>query len=154
MPNNFSAEAHFESKIKQGSIKNQSSVIRFENQLFEPKKTTVEKGLKRICKDQFKYSDFLEINQLHSEYLHKIKEISGNKGFLDNVLKAELTGAKIKISNKIGFVVEERKNSLVVIFEDDRTKIFPKKVWDFILMFDKSEYKFFSKKLKKSRIIG
>jgi len=41
-----------------------------------------------------------------------------------------------------------------VIFEDNRTKIFPKKVWEFILMFDGSEYKFFSKKLKKSRIIG
>lgn len=154
MPYNFSAEAHYESKIRQGSIKNQSAVIRFDSQVFEPKKSTVEKGLRRICKDQFKFEDFFEINQLHNNYLHQIKELSGAKKFLENILKAELTGAKIKIANKTGFVVEERKNSLIVIFEDNRTRIFPKKSWDFILFFDGIQYKFYSSRLKKNRVTG
>ena len=154
MSANFSAEAHYESKIKQGSIKNQSSLLRFDSFVFEPKKTTIEKGLRRICKDEFKFSDFQEINKLHTDYLRKIKEISGCKGFLEGLTKAELTGAKIKISDKIGFIVEERKNSLIVIFEKNIIKIFPKKVWDFWILFDGEEYKFYSEQLKKSRIVG
>ena len=75
MSGNFSAESHFESKIKQGSIKNQSPVIRFDGSIFEPSKFTKEKGLRKICKDQFKYSDFEEINRLHCEYLKKLKSL-------------------------------------------------------------------------------
>lgn len=151
MAKSFSAEAHYESKIKQGSIKNQSAVLRFNNSVFEPKQSKIEKGFRRICKDQFNYSCFSEINTLHCEYLRKIKETAGPKGFLENLFKAELTGAKIKIANRIGFVVEERKNTLVVIFEGNDLKIFAKKVFNFSVLFEGVEYFFYSENLKKGR---
>ena len=182
MSANFSSESHFESKIKQGSIKNQSPVIRFNTSVFEPSKFAKEKGLRKICKDQFKYSDFVEINKLHCEYLNKIKENSngtnskGNtSGFLENIYKAELTGASVKLINledkgklenkinledkdklqdKIGFIVEERKNSLVVIFKENEIKIFPKKSWNFSILFEGIEYLFISELLKKGRLFN
>ncbi len=156
---NFSAEAHYESKIKQGSIKNQSCVIRFDSSVFEPKRIVKEKGLRKICKDEFSYESFKEINKLHCEYLNKIKKSSvNNKGFLESLYKAELTGASIRIAKGSkdcfteGFIVEERKNSLVVILKDNSIKIYPKIAFDFTIRFDEVNYKFLSKLLKKNRM--
>lgn len=151
MPEKFSAEAHFESKLKQGSIRDQGSVLRFGAMPLEPKKFHSEKGLRRIAKDRFKYEDFKTINQMHTGYL---RELQGNlppKAFLDTLYRAELTGALIQIAGKEGIVVEERRNSLSVIFEGNVIKIYPKKVWDFRLIFDGVQYLFFSEALKKGR---
>lgn len=152
MPTPFSAESHFESKIKRGSIRNQSTVIRFTPQPFEPNKHTTVKGLRRICCDRFSFTDFEKINEMHTEYLRRLKGSCTPQAFLDVLYKAELTGTRIKIDKKEGFIVEERRNSIFVIFESNKIKIYPKKVWDFILMFDGVEYMFICESLKKNRL--
>lgn len=152
MSREFSAEAHFESKIKQGSIKDQS-VLRFGATPLEPKKFHSEKGLRRIAKDRFSYESFQAINQMHTEYLRELKGHLPPKAFLDVIYKAELTGALIQIAGKEGIVVEERRNSLCVIFVGNVIKIYPKKIWDFKLIFDGVRYLFFSEGLKKGRLL-
>lgn len=117
----------------------------------EPKGFRVEKGLRRIAKDRFSYEDFKTVNQMHTEYLRELKGALSPKAFLDILYRAELTGAQIRIAGKVGIVVEERKNSLSVIFEGNKVKIYPKKVWDFQLIFDGAQYFFFSEALKKGR---
>lgn len=147
-------EQHFESKIKQGSIKNQSTILHFSTQPFENKKSVREKGIRRIYKDRFTFESFLKINELHNDY---IKELKGNlspKAFLDVLYKAELTGAKIKIAGREGIIVEERKNSICVIFSTNETKIYPKRNWDFSLIFENVEYTFLCENLKANRKIN
>lgn len=151
MKPNFNVEAHYESKIRQGSIKDQGSFLNFRNVPFIPKNVEIQKGLKRIKMDKFKYDDFKIINQLHQEYLKEIKGVLSHTAFLDIIYKAELTGAKIEIAGKEGFVIQERKNTIFVIFPGNITKIFPKKIWDFKLKFEDVEYLFFAKALKNGR---
>ncbi|ELA41595.1 uncharacterized protein VICG_01343 [Vittaforma corneae ATCC 50505] len=150
----FNAEQHFESKIKQGSIKNQSTILRFDTQPFKSKKAEREKGLRRICKDRFNFEDFVKINKMHSSYVQELKGNLSPKAFLDVLYRAELTGAKVKIAGKEGIIVEERKNSLCVIFSSNQMKLYPKRSWDFSLVFDGIEYQFLSENLKTNRKIN
>ena len=147
----YNVEQHFESKIKQGSIKNQGTIVCFSLQPFEGKKTEQEKGLRRVCKDRFNFENFQAVNALYNDYLRELKGNLTPKAFLDILYKAELTGAKIKIDNKEGLIVEERKNSICVIFSSNQMKIYPKRTWDFSLIFDCVEYKFLCEKLKINR---
>jgi len=153
MAEHFNVEAHYESKIKKGSIKDQGSVLRFTRMPFEPKKKEIQKGLRKIATERFKYSDFEDINKLHLEYLQELRGGLSSSAFMDILYKAELTGAKIEIAGRTGFVLEERKNSLFVIFPGNLVKIYPKKLWDFSLEFEGIKYLFFSEALKKGRFL-
>lgn len=150
----FSAEQHFESQIKRGSIKNQSITLHFGAQPLENKKIEREKGLRRICKDRFCFRDFVGVSEMHNSYIRELKGNLSPKAFLDVLYKAELTGAKIKIAGKEGIVVEERKNSLFVIFSSNQTKLYPKRSWDFSLVIDGVEYRFLPENLKINRKIN
>ena len=150
---NFDAESHFNSKLRRGTIRDQGTIISFASKPFNSKIKTQEKGLKKIKKEKFRYNEFMPINIIHTEY---IKELKGNlhpDAFMDVLYKAELTGAKVRINGKEGFVIEERKNSMCVIFEDDKVNIFPKNVWDFVYTFENIDYFFYSENLKKNRFL-
>lgn len=148
----FSAEEHYELKIKQGSIRSQSVYLRFGKN--EPKKKIInkEKGFKRIIKDNFKFEDFVEINDLHTKYLDNLKGQFHPTAFQEILYKAELTGAKIEIAQKEGYIIEERKNTLTVIFMNDIIKVYPKKVFDFSLKHQGVKYMFYSNALKGGRL--
>lgn len=150
---NFSPENHYDLKIKNGSIRDQNATLKFDDPPFKSKDFKIEKGFKRIKKDNFKYAEFVDIHQMHTEYLTKLKGHHNPDTFLELIYKAELTGASIEINNKIGFVIEERKNSLTVIFPDDSIKIFPKAVFNFNIIFEGIKYIFFANSLKHSRLI-
>lgn len=150
----FNAEQHFEAKIRRGSIKNQSTILNFDTRPFEGKKTEREKGLRRICRDRFSFQDFEKINEMHCEYLRELKGNLGPKAFLTHLYKAELTGARIKIAGKVGIIAEERKNAICVVFETGGPKIYPKKTWDFSLIFEGVEYLFMSEALRANRKVS
>lgn len=149
----FSAEQHYESKIKQGSIRNQSVILHFDRKPLEYKTKQREKGIRRISKDRFNFKDFLEITQLHSEYLKELKGGLSPKAFLDVIYKAEMTGARVRIAGKDGIIVEERKNSIAVIFESNDVKIYPKRNWDYSVLFEGVEYIFMSRRLRPNRML-
>lgn len=147
----FDAESHFESKIKTKSLRAQGVVIDFSARPFTPTARPVEKGLRRVAHGAFRYADFAKINTLHTAYLAKLRGRLSPDAFLPILHGAELTGAAIRIRGEDGYIIEERKNSLVVIFLDDRVRVFPKDVWDFSLIADGVEYYFFARALKKNR---
>jgi len=148
----FSAEQHYESKIRQGSIRGQSTILHFDRKPLECRKREQEKGIRRVCRDRFRFEDFVSLNSLHTDYLKELKGDLGSKAFLDVIYKAELTGARVRIAGREGIVVEERKNSLCVIFESNEVKIYPKRNWDFTVLFDGVEYIFISRNLRANRL--
>lgn len=149
----FIPEDHFESKVKNKLLWSQGTVLSFTPQPFTPKTRPVEKGRKRILRDNMKYEEFQEINQMHREYMKKIIGNLHPDAALEIIYKADLTGAQIEINNHKGYVVHERKNSLAVIFPTDEVKIFPKSIWDFKISFEGIDYIFFGKNLKKNRFM-
>lgn len=152
MVKKFCAEEHFELKIKQGSIRDQSIYLRFGKSLRKDSKFIPEKGIKRIVKDNFKFEEFKEINKLHNDYLDKLKGQLHPNIFQEILYKAELTGAKIEIANKEGYVIEDRKNTLTVIFENDIIKVYSKQIYDFSLVHQNVKYMFYSGALKAGRL--
>lgn len=146
-------EGHFNSKIKSCTVRDQGTVISFVSQPFIPKKFTTEKGIKRIVKEDYKYSDFIEINKMHREYLRELRGTLHPYASLNLIYKAELTGAEIEIAGRTGFVIQERKNSLTVIFPGDLIKVYPKSLWNFRMKADGIDYLFFGKDLKKNRFL-
>lgn len=109
---------------------------------------------RKIVKEKYfnvKYSDFIEINKLHTEYIKSIK----THNFLPVLYKAELTGALLRFRSrevvKEGIVVEERKNTLLIVHKDDSLKIYPKEMYDFVYEFDGIRYFFMGKFLKYNR---
>lgn len=149
----FDVETHFESKIGKNNLCSQGRVINFQPAPFCSTRKPIEKGIKRIIKEKFKYEEFKIINELHNDYIRELKGNQHPNAFNDILYKSELTGAKIRINGKFGFVIEERKNSLTVIFEGDKIKIFPKAVWNFVYSFDGVDYMFFTSNMKKNRFL-
>lgn len=149
----FDVESHYESKIKNGSLKDQGIILRFNKPTYRPSNPEIIKGLRRIAKDRFKYEDFIEINKIHSAYLKELKGNLSPKGFLDILYKSELTGAMIDIAGKSGFVIEERKNSISVIFPENIVKLYIKSCWNFKINFEGVDYLFFCNNLKNNRFL-
>lgn len=116
-------------------------------------KKIIPKKIQKADFNKMKYSDFLPINQLHTEYIQELKGNLSPDNFLPILYRAELTGAKIIINNKSGFIVEERVNTLFIIFEDDKIKIFPKNQNNFIFEHENIQYIFYGKNLKKNRFL-
>lgn len=149
----FDAEAHFESKMKTRSLRSQGTVIDFSARPFVPSARPVEKGIRRVPHAGFRHSEFAKINELHCAYLSRLRGRLSPELFLPVLHTAELTGAAVRIRGQDGYIIEERKNSLVVIFPDDRVRLFPKDVWDFSVLADGVEYLFFAASLKKNRFM-
>lgn len=147
----FDAETFFESKIKGGDLRSHGSVLNFTTPLITFTKKPREKGIKRICKELIEYDRFKILNKLHTEYMTELKNKNKGNAFNNILYGAELSGAEIEIDNKKGFVVEERKNSISVVFPDNKVKLYPKDVWNFLYLFDNCKYYFVAKKLKKNR---
>ncbi|KAI5168391.1 hypothetical protein PAEPH01_0088 [Pancytospora epiphaga] len=147
----FDAESFFETKTGQESIRSQGVVLDFTAAPFKRKRVKIEKGLSRVCREKYRYEDFHEINRFHSAYIEELKGHLGPDAFLPILWQAEMTGAIITIGGREGVVVEERKNSLLVIFKNNKVKLFPKEVWDFSFQFQDKTYFFYSKNLKHNR---
>lgn len=150
---NFDAEAHFESKLKGSSIRDHGTVISFAARPFSPARRPAEKGIKRVVREKFKYEEFKKINGMHTAYMRQLVGRLSPDAAMDAIYRAELTGAEIVVNGTAGFVIEERKNSLTVIFRGDRVKVFPKAVWDFTYVLDGVEYIFYAAALKKGRFL-
>ncbi len=154
MPNSkFNAESFFESKLSSGDLRSNGSVIGFYVKDIEFTKKIPPKGIKRINRDVINFKDFEIINKLHKEYLQELRANHKGNSFENILFNSELTGAEIEIDNKKGIVVEERKNSILVIFKDNKIKLYPKNVWNFTLDFENIKYLFFPQKLKKNRFL-
>ncbi|WUR03187.1 ribonuclease P protein component [Vairimorpha necatrix] len=69
------------------------------------------------------------------------------------IYKMELTGSQIYIKNVPCFVVEERKNSLVVIYKDEKIKTFIKNGLVFCIELNNIKYTIIGKNLKINRFI-
>ncbi|KAM0675485.1 hypothetical protein GVAV_000850 [Gurleya vavrai] len=100
-----------------------------------------------------KYKDYLQINKMHVEYFKELKKGMSNDAFLGVLYKAELTGAIVEICGKKGIIVEERANSIRIIFENDSVKMYFKNVNNFIIEFDGVKYLFFGQNLAKNRFL-
>lgn len=98
------------------------------------------------------FSYLQKIKKLHIEYLIELKQNASPDFFLPILLKAELTGASIKLNKKEGIVVEERENT-IKLYIDGKIKMFVKNLINFSIEVDKVEYTFYGKNLKKNRFI-
>lgn len=167
----FDAEAYFDSKIRNATVRDQGVVLDFSDKPL-PSRNPPEKGIHRIIKENFKYNEFKRINEFHTEYLRDLKGNLHPSAFMEVLYRAELTGAKVRVwnnkcankcenvssgnnspGNNIGFIISERKNSIIVIYKNDKIKVFPKSAWNFSLIFDEIEYIFFASDMKKNRYL-
>lgn len=96
------------------------------------------------------YSQFEEINKLFNSY---VPQSSNPKLFVNQLYKMELTGAKIKINNKSFIIVEERKNSIITISQDNRIRTFIKSGLEFIFEHNNVQYLILGKGLKLNRFV-
>lgn len=120
-----------------------------------PKPKTQQTKIWKTNKYNVNYEDYKIINELSINYLRSLKGSLSPDIFLAHLYKAELTGIHIRIVGRAGYgyVVEERVNSLYVVFADNVVRLFIKKLVDFVIELDGVEYFFFGKNLKKNRFV-
>jgi len=170
---NFDPESHFNSKIKGKSLYDSGNILGLSLPRIE-RNRVVDKGIPRVCRENYKYSEFVKINIKHGEYLKEMLRNQSANMCLHIISKADLTGAEMTVesdenrgvcgnghrrvcgngpveNSRRGIVAEERKNSLVLIFPDDRTRIYPKAMWNFKMEVEGKEYLFIGKNLKQKR---
>lgn len=106
-----------------------------------------------VNKYDLDYNEYKFINELSKNYMRSLKGNLSPDNFLPHLLKAELTGASIKTikSKNYGFIIEERVNSIFVLYENNIVKMFIKKNNNFVVELDGVEYLFFGENLKKNR---
>lgn len=117
-----------------------------------PRKKNLQ-AVRRVERERVRYEDFLEINKLFREYLTRLKGTMGISNFVNKLYMAELTGAVVRIGSRSGIVVEERANSIVVVFEDDSVKTFLKRIHDFVVAHDGIDYIFVGLRMKSNRFV-
>ncbi|KAK6090378.1 hypothetical protein P3W45_000735 [Vairimorpha bombi] len=107
---------------------------------------------KRNYKD-ITYEAFRNINLLFNEYIKDLSKNTDPKALMDKLYKIELTGAQLYIRENACIVVEERKNSFVVVYENDIVKVLLKNSLVFYLEIGNIKYGFIAKNLKLNRFL-
>ncbi|KAF7683654.1 hypothetical protein TCON_1140 [Astathelohania contejeani] len=157
IPSTFDIEEHYNDKLPSGMALDSNTKFYLSNTSELPKKAGKVRKIYRVNRTNLKYDLFREVNEMHKRYLNELLGSKSPNAILPLIYKAELTGAEIKIkigeSYKIGIVVEERENCLVVIHENNDIKIYPKRSFDFIMAYNGIEYLFLARNLKKIRFL-
>lgn len=151
----FCAEDYFDSRIPGGSMRSHATVLDF-----GAPPRIIGDGADRSVRGRvdnaegrvLRYDDAVRLNAMHSEYIRRIKGPLRPDDFNAVLLRAELTGARVRVAGRAGYVVEERRNSLVVVYPGDRVRIHPKATTDFVVAVDGVDYRFIGRALKKSRM--
>lgn len=152
----FSPEMHYNSKMKNRTVRDQGIVISLKKQPSNSSKEVrieiKKKGIRRVMEDKYTYDRAVDLKAEHTKYIAKLLGNVHPEAAMALLYQAELTGAEIKINNSVGIIIEERKNSLIVIFKDNKVRCFPKSTNSFIFSFNGTDYLFIAKNLKKNRI--
>ncbi|KAL6122609.1 hypothetical protein NUSPORA_00279 [Nucleospora cyclopteri] len=146
----------FNNKIK-NNFEEREHVLDFK----KPKKSlkTVDKAVFKRELTSIKYEDMLIIHGEHKEYMKKLQGNKNSKIMAENLYKADLTGAFIVVQrNKKkgtyecdGIIVQETKNTIIVITKSNKIKRFIKDKIEFILYIEDMKYLFIGKNLKYNR---
>ncbi|RVD92568.1 hypothetical protein TUBRATIS_009220 [Tubulinosema ratisbonensis] len=150
LKSDFDVLEHLNTKSKE-KIESNIKKVHTRTSFISDQKESLKRKVIKQTYSQLKYTDFLKVNELHNEYIKKIKSTN----FLQILYKAELTGALLKFKTisgiKEGIVVEERKNSFLIIHSDDSLKVYPKQMYDFVYKVDGIRYFILGKFLKYNR---
>lgn len=150
---NFDIVSHVNSKSKEKIEETYKTILPTN---FQNVKEAEEIKKRKIIKSEYKnikYDDYLEVNKLHNDYITSLNFQGHN--MREKLYKAELTGAFVKFKTihgvKQGIIVEERENTFLIVHEDDSLKIYPKALYNFMIMVDNIKYYFIGKYLKSNR---
>jgi ribonuclease P protein subunit POP4 len=150
----FDIEEHINEKLARQPIRLYNTGLWLANTAFTNSARNGGRGMGKVNTGSVRYKDFIEINAMHTIYISELRGNMSPNAFLPVLYKAELTGAKVTILsgiNKTGIIVEERENVILMVFEDDRIKCYPKNTIDFTFAFDGVDYIFLGDKMKKNR---
>lgn len=150
----FDVISHLSSNTKNNALEKGFKAIYFRNSTQQKEVKNKKVSVKRTNFDDFLFSDFLYINKLHNQYLDNIKNSVLPNMFMSYLHKTELTGARVQVKNsfkKDGIIIEERKNSLIIMHEDNSVNTYPKATNNFILCHDGVKYLFYGRSMKKTR---
>lgn len=153
----FNVIDHYNSKIKETNIEDEFKTVYMGNTPKSKEVKQKERKIERTNYKHFKYDEFLKINNMHKEYLDKLKGSMNCSAFLAHLYKAELTGAMLSFKTngktKSGIVVEERENVLIIIHENDVIRMYPKINHCFILEHQEVKYFLIGKGMHKNRFL-
>lgn len=150
--NNLDIEDHYGAYLRKDTLRSLSHPFSLTSRCMVVSRKRRDPGVRRICRDNVRYRDFVEINRMFVEYLDRLKGAMDPSSFLHKMYSAELTGASVRICRGgSGIVVEERANSIIVVLEDDTVKTYIKRVNDFIIEHDGIEYIFVGAMMKTNR---
>jgi hypothetical protein len=148
----FNIENHYGAHLKKETIRSESFPFILANREFSKEQKPSFPAIKITERSKIKYTDFLKMNKMFTEYLTRLKGTINSAMFANKIYTAELTGAKVKISDgRSGIVVEERANSLVIVFENDLIKTFIKRTNSFSVEHDGIYYIFVGSGMKPNR---
>lgn len=100
--------------------------------------------------DKISYEKFLKVNDIFNKFLNQNLKCD-QIGIMNKLYKMELTGALIYVNFVPCLVIEERKNSFIVIFKNDKIKILIKNTLIFYIEYKNIKYGFIGKNLKQNR---
>ena len=148
----FNIERHYGAHLKKETIRSESFPFVLADREFSKTRKQSFPAIKRIEKSKIKYTDFLRINKMFTEYLSRLKGTINPAMFANKIYTSELTGAKVKISDgRAGIVIEERVNSLVIVFKNDQVKTLIKRTNNFSVEHDGTYYIFVGSGMKSNR---
>lgn len=141
----FDAEAHFDTHMKNNTVRDQGVVIDFHRELLPKQRSTNDPRIPRTGRTKYSYAAMLPLVELHQQYITKLKGNLPPDDFLPILLGAEMAGAEITIGNRQGIIAENRKNSLIVVFKNGATRCFPRASWGFVFRHAGFDYVFYSR---------
>lgn len=146
----FNPESHYNSKIKDGTVLEQGTVLDFKRELRTNEKKK-EKGKKRVIREEYKYEAFKQIADEHSKYIDRLIGNTDPNTAMAALYRADLTGARVSVDGQDGIIAEERKKTIIMLYSDNKVKCIPKKGAILTYKHKTVEYYFIGKNLKKSR---
>lgn len=149
----FDVEDHYGAHLKKETLRTLSQLFVLTNKAVDTKRKEASRAIRRVERDRIRYRDFVEINELFVDYLTKLKGTASASNFMNKMHTAELTGAIVGVRGKCGIIVEERMNSIIVVFEDDTVKTYLKKTNDFVIEYEGAKYIFIGSKMKINRFV-
>ncbi|KAI4291203.1 hypothetical protein PAPHI01_0477 [Pancytospora philotis] len=138
----FDAEAHFDAKMSPLTVRDQGVAVDFTNRPLKAAAQPTRGKIARVDKTKYTHDKMAPLVELHRRYISNLKGSLSPEEFLPIIVKAEMTGAEITVDGKTGIIAEDRKNSIVVVFSDNRTRCYPRKQWDYTFSHDGFDYLF------------
>lgn len=155
----FDPEAHFNSHMSGKTIRDHGILLSLSSYVPEKKEKLRARGRTRVVPpetvngDAVSFQSLERLRALSASYLSDLLGSLSGKARAVALYTADLTGALICVQGVTCCVVEERKHSVVVMRNDNRLLLLPKKGLRFTIRVGETEFLIFGEGLKSNRFL-